>query len=71
MLQVPRSERRIVANRGQNRKGDWTRTFAKMAGMHPAEFFAESIVNSDAVIDPEDKGSSVSLVQTENLACPL
>ncbi|HSE86838.1 MAG TPA: cytochrome c [Candidatus Binatia bacterium] len=28
---------------------------SQMAGMHPAEFFAESIVNPDAVIDPEDK----------------
>ena len=25
-----------------------------MAGMHPPEFFAESIVNPNAVIDPED-----------------
>jgi mono/diheme cytochrome c family protein len=28
---------------------------SQMAGMHPLEFFAESIVNPDAVIDPEDK----------------
>jgi mono/diheme cytochrome c family protein len=28
---------------------------SQMAGMHPAEFFAESIVNPNAVIDPEDK----------------
>ena len=28
---------------------------SQMAGMHPAEFFAESIINPDAVIDPEDK----------------
>ena len=28
---------------------------SQMAGMHPPEFFAESIVNPNAVIDPEDK----------------
>ena len=28
---------------------------SQMAGMHPPEFFAESIVNPDAVIDPQDK----------------
>jgi mono/diheme cytochrome c family protein len=28
---------------------------SQMAGMHPPEFFAESIINPDAVIDPEDK----------------
>jgi mono/diheme cytochrome c family protein len=28
---------------------------SQMAGMHPPEFFAESITNPDAVIDPEDK----------------
>jgi mono/diheme cytochrome c family protein len=26
-----------------------------MAGMHPPEFFAESIINPNAVIDPDDK----------------
>ena len=28
---------------------------SQMAGTHPPEFFAESIVNPNAVIDPEDK----------------
>jgi mono/diheme cytochrome c family protein len=28
---------------------------SQMAGMHPPEFFAESIVNPNAVIDPQDK----------------
>lgn len=28
---------------------------SQMAGMHPVEFYAESIVNPNAVIDPEDK----------------
>jgi hypothetical protein len=28
---------------------------SQMAGMHPAEFFAESIVNPNAVLDAEDK----------------
>jgi hypothetical protein len=28
---------------------------SQMAGMHPVEFFAESIINPNAVIDPEDK----------------
>jgi hypothetical protein len=28
---------------------------SQMAGMHPPEFFAESIVNSNAVIDPDAK----------------
>jgi mono/diheme cytochrome c family protein len=28
---------------------------AEMAGMHPPEFFAESIINPNAVIDPEAK----------------
>lgn len=28
---------------------------SQMAGMHPVEFFAESIVNPNAVIDAEDK----------------
>ena len=28
---------------------------SQMAGMHPPEFFAEAIVNPNAVIDPEDK----------------
>ena len=28
---------------------------SQMAGMHPIEFYAESIVNPNAVIDPEDK----------------
>ncbi len=28
---------------------------SQMAGLHPLEFFAESIVNPNAVIDPQDK----------------
>ena len=28
---------------------------SQMAGMHPAEFFAESIINPNAVIDQEDR----------------
>jgi mono/diheme cytochrome c family protein len=28
---------------------------SQMAGKHPSEFFAESIVNPNAVIDPQDK----------------
>lgn len=28
---------------------------SQMAGMHPAEFFAESIINPNAVIDPKGK----------------
>jgi mono/diheme cytochrome c family protein len=28
---------------------------SQMAGMHPAEFFAESIINPNAVIDADDK----------------
>jgi mono/diheme cytochrome c family protein len=28
---------------------------SQMAGMHPPEFFAESIINPNAVIDPDDK----------------
>lgn len=28
---------------------------SQMAGMHPVEFLAESIINPNAVIDPEDK----------------
>ena len=28
---------------------------SQMAGMHPPEFFAESIINPNAVIDPQDK----------------
>lgn len=53
---------------------------SQMAGMHPPEFFAESIVNPNAVIDPEDKdpldrrvlntSERVSLVLMESLACP-
>ena len=29
---------------------------SQMAGMHPVEFFAESIMNPNAVIDPDSKG---------------
>lgn len=28
---------------------------SEMAGMHPPEFFLESIINSNAVIDPKGK----------------
>jgi mono/diheme cytochrome c family protein len=36
-------------------KGDVGPELSQMAGMHPPEFFAESIINPNAVIDPEAK----------------
>ena len=36
-------------------KGDVGPELAQMASMHPPEFFAESIINPNAVIDPDAK----------------
>ena len=36
-------------------KGDVGPELSQMAGMHPAEFFAESIINPNAVIDHDAK----------------
>ena len=36
-------------------KGDVGPELSQMAGMHPAEFFAESIINPNAVIDDDAK----------------
>jgi Cytochrome c len=33
---------------------------SQMAGMHPAEFFADSIINPNAVVDPKGEGAGVS-----------
>jgi hypothetical protein len=38
--------------------------------MHPPEFFAESIINPNAMIDPDAK-SSVMWGKTESLRCPI
>ena len=37
------------------KKGDGGPELAQMAGIHPLEFFAESIINPNAVIDPTGK----------------
>lgn len=36
-------------------KGDVGPELSQMAGMHPPEFFAESIINPNAVLDPDAK----------------
>jgi mono/diheme cytochrome c family protein len=47
-----KGERFPAASEGEKSVGP---ELSHMAGMHPVEFFAESIINPNAVIEPEDK----------------
>jgi hypothetical protein len=51
---VPRGERQKISAVSEGEKGVGPE-LSQMAGMHPPEFFAESIINPNAVIDPKGK----------------